>query len=118
MGPCFRRDDSGFFDPTPIIMMPRRNPHIDHAQIARRANLPRRLTSDFQKSSCLQPQISGFIRIVPARQEGRRASSRNAGRDAMDVMALKRRAAPARTAKSCGPDAPTLASSRRMMIRR
>jgi len=35
----------------------------------------------------------------------------NAGRDAMDASGAKDEGADLRTAKSCGPDAPTLASS-------
>jgi hypothetical protein len=57
-----------------------------HAQIARRANLSRRAISDFQKLSCLRPQISGFLRIVPPRSEGRVAivTKRGAGCDGRD----------------------------------
>ena len=47
----------------------------------------------------------------PASLRGAYASSRTLGRDAVDAGGVARRAAPARTAKSCGPDAPTLASS-------
>ena len=35
----------------------------------------------------------------------------DAGRDAVDAAARERRTVLTRTAKSCGPDAPTLASS-------
>ena len=37
----------------------------------------------------------------------------NAGRDAVDASGAKDEGADLRTAKSCGPDAPTLASSSR-----
>jgi hypothetical protein len=40
-------------------------------------------------------------------------SSRNVVRDAMDVACVAGRVAQARTAKSCGPDLPTLRSSLR-----
>jgi hypothetical protein len=44
--------------------------------------------------------------------EGRFAIVTDAGRNAVDAMALQT-TAPTRTAKSCGPDAATLASSSR-----
>jgi hypothetical protein len=67
------------------------------------------------------PQISGYFRAVPSRQEGRIAIVTNARRDAVDAMASARRVAagqvypvsgsrragrttPMRTAKPCGPD--------------
>jgi hypothetical protein len=43
--------------------------------------------------------------------EGRLAIVTNAGRDAMDAGGASDESACLRTAKSCGPDAPTLASS-------
>jgi hypothetical protein len=48
---------------------------------------------------------------VPSRQEGRFAIVTNAGRDAVDAAVSKDERCWLRTAKSCGPDAPTLASS-------
>jgi hypothetical protein len=68
-------------------------------------------------------------RTVPPRQEGRLAIVTNAGRDAMDAAAQpdERRLCPAEpfgedgwpwTAKSCGSDAPTLASSLRRQSRK
>src|SRR6202035_3099885 len=54
----------------------------------------------------------------PASIRGAYASSRTLVRDAMDAGGVARRAAPARTAKSCGPDAPTLASSLRKSFRK
>ena len=74
--------------------------------------------SDFQKFSLLQPQITAYRRR-PVPKEGRIAivTERWSGmrwtqwrRRALDARG---RAALMRTAKSCGPDAPTLASSRR-----
>jgi hypothetical protein len=44
-------------------------------------------------------------------QEGRFAIVERRVRDAVDALATQDRAALTRTAKSCGPDAPTLASS-------
>jgi hypothetical protein len=60
--------------------------HARHAAIARRAILSRRNVSDFQKLTCLRPQISGFIRVVPPRQEGRIAivTKRGVGCDGRD----------------------------------
>jgi hypothetical protein len=67
---------------------PRRGhrPHAAYAQIARRANLSRHATSDFQKLTCLRPQISGLIRVVPPRSEGRIAivTKRGVGCDGRD----------------------------------
>src|SRR6478672_13943490 len=86
------------------------------------------ITSDFQKS-CQAPfakifrfaadpnQFTDSRRLVPARGSDR-ASSRNAGRDAVDAAASGEqqragRMAPMRTAKSCRPGAPMPASSLR-----
>src|SRR5258706_10000964 len=94
-----------------------------------RPNLPDgQITSDFQKS-CQAPfakifcfafdpnQFTDSHRLVPTRGADR-ASSRNAGRDAVDAAASgeQQRAGRMmlkRTAKSCGSDAPGLASSLR-----
>jgi hypothetical protein len=49
---------------------------------------------------------------IPPRHEGRCGqSSRNVGRNAMDVAARLTKRGRSRTAKSCGPDTPTLVSS-------
>ena len=61
-------------------------------------------------------QISGIDLPILLHQEGRSRSSRNAGQGAVDAdvpvtKVLKR------TAKSCGPDAPVLASSWRVKSR-
>ena len=55
-------------------------------------------------------------RLVPL--EGRLAIVTDAGRDAMDASGALDESASLRTAKSCGPDAPTLASSWRKGFRR
>jgi hypothetical protein len=52
-----------------------------------------------------------YKRAVSSHQEGRIAIATNAGRDAMDADALLDEQRMKRTAKSCGPDASTLASS-------
>ena len=86
------------------------------------------ITSDFQKSCqapfakifCFAPDPNQFTdshRLVPTRGADR-ASSRNAGRDAVDAAASGEqqragRMTPKRTAKSCRSDAPMLASSLR-----
>jgi hypothetical protein len=49
--------------------------------------------------------------------EGRLAIVTDAGRDAVDASGAKDEGADLRTAKSCGPDAPTLASSWRRQLR-
>src|SRR5712671_746306 len=86
------------------------------------------IISDFPKS-CQAPkskifpfapdpnQFTDSHRLVPTRGADR-ASSRNAGRDAVDAAASGEqqragRMTPKRTAKSCGSDAPMLASSLR-----
>ena len=52
-----------------------------------------------------------IYRFGPVPYEGRFAIVTDVRRDAVDAGGVARRAAPARTAKSCGPDAPTLVSS-------
>ena len=54
---------------------------------------------------------SVYIPRRPTPLEGRIAIVMNAGRDAVDAGRAFDEGANARTAKSCGPDAPTLASS-------
>jgi hypothetical protein len=49
--------------------------------------------------------------------EGRLAIVTDAGRDAVDAGCASDEGADLRTAKSCGPDAPTLASSSRRQFR-
>src|SRR5512140_3248697 len=48
---------------------------------------------------------------VPSQREGRHAIVTAAGRDAVDASGALDEGACSRTEKSCGPDAPTLASS-------
>jgi hypothetical protein len=56
-------------------------------------------------------QIKTISRTVSSHQEGRIAIATNAGRDAMDADVLLDDQRVKRTAKSCGPDASTPASS-------
>jgi hypothetical protein len=49
----------------------------------------------------------------PVPKEGRFAIVTNAGRDAVDASGATDESAELRTAKSCGPDTPTLVSSLR-----
>jgi len=57
--------------------------------------------------------------LPPSRPtEGRIAIVTDAGRDAVDAGGAADESADLRTAKSCGPDAPTLASSWRKHFRR
>jgi hypothetical protein len=65
----------------------------------------------FQKYSTSRlPQISNISLTVPSHR-GALRNVINAGRDAVDADALKDERRLMRTAKSCGPDAPTLESS-------
>jgi hypothetical protein len=57
------------------------------------------------------PSIDGFFCVVPPHKRGVSRSSRTLRRDAVDALALQDEGRAKRTAKSCGPDAPTLASS-------
>jgi hypothetical protein len=57
-------------------------------------------------------------RPVPSRHEGRLAIVTDAGRDAVDAVAAQDGRGKSRTAKSCGPDTPTLVSSWRKHFRR
>ena len=69
-----------------------------------------------RRRACAVGQISGFDWRVPRpTKRGASRSSRVLARDAMDAMrAATRRGL--RTAKSCGPDPPTLESSLQVMI--
>jgi hypothetical protein len=51
-------------------------------------------------------------RAILSQHEGRLAIATNAGQGAVDAGLLAWRAGGKRTAKPCGPDAPTLASTR------
>ena len=62
----------------------------------------------FRNNACAPTQISCIC--PPSRPtEGRCATSRNAGRDAVDAGSTHLTSVPMRTAKSCGSGAPTLA---------
>src|SRR5712671_6879579 len=63
------------------------------------------------------PQISN-ISLTVLSPRGALRNVINAGRDAVDADALKDERRLRRTAKSCGPDAPTLASSWRVNRKR
>jgi hypothetical protein len=54
-----------------------------------------------------------YIFAIPSHSEGRFAIVTDVGRDAVDADALEDEQRVTRTAKTCGPDAPTLASSSR-----
>ena len=89
-------------------------PRNVHAQ----ANLFNRIKLFLPVQSPLQKYFAGavgqIISTTPAvlsRQEGRFAVVINAGRDAVDVGCFFDERSRLRTAKPCGPDAPTLASS-------
>jgi hypothetical protein len=64
------------------------------------------------------PKSAIFSLASRALSEGRFAVVTNVGAGCGGRFGVARRAALTRTAKPCGPDAPTLASSLRMMIRR
>jgi hypothetical protein len=68
--------------------------------------------------ACPVGQISGTESGRPASIKGRFAIVTNVGREMRWTRRCYRRMAPTRTAKSCGPDAPTLASSLRKAFRR
>src|SRR5882757_8102975 len=71
-----------------------------------------------QKNSTSRlPQISN-ISLTVLSHRGALRNVINAGRDAVDADALKDERRLRRTAKSCGPDAPTLESSWRSYLRR
>ena len=74
----------------------------------------RRLSSPFEKNILIfRKRKSPYIRSRPVPLEGRCATSRNAERDAVDAGCALDGRCGWRTAKPCGPDAPTLASSSR-----
>ena len=71
------------------------------------------LSSPSAKKYSLFTSGKSNLRLAPSRltQRGGSRSSGNAGRDAVDAGSALTNALIPRTAKSCGPDAPTLASS-------
>ena len=62
-------------------------------------------------SRLTRPAVRIIRTIVPSHSEGRLAIVTDAGRDAMDAGGASDEGAGLRTAKSCGPDTPTLVSS-------
>jgi hypothetical protein len=80
--------------------------HHSHALVARRAN-------PSQSASLLSPPNHWHLSAHPVPIRGAYASSRTLVRDAVDALATLDERRVRRTAKSCGPDAPTLASSSR-----
>jgi hypothetical protein len=95
MGPCVRRDDT-------VIAV-------------RGSDLPDRLwgiclSSPPSKNFSLRRLLETALLIPPSRPtEGRIAIVTDAGRDAVDASGASDEGAGLRTAKSCGPDASTLA---------
>jgi hypothetical protein len=70
------------------------------------------LSTPVSKNIPLRVLVDAALLIPPSRPtEGRIAIVTDAGRDAMDAGCASDESTSARTAKSCGPDAPTLASS-------
>jgi len=81
------------------------------ANFVKAANMFAGFKSSRENNSLFQKMKSGVYFPRPARQEGRCGQpSPDARRDAMDALARETNA-PERTAKSCGPDSPTLESS-------
>jgi hypothetical protein len=62
-------------------------------------------------SGLISPANQIHISAIPSHTEGRLAIVTNAGRDAVDALAATDERKLKRTAKSCGPDASTPASS-------
>src|SRR5258708_26747494 len=87
-------------------------------RVSEKPNLLKRIKVIWVVQSCLQKysashltQITSRTPAVPLLTRGVSRSSRTLGRDAVDVSGATDESADLRTAKSCGPDAPTLASS-------
>ena len=94
----------------------------DGLRLQRRTDLPDGLwgiwlSSPLSKNFSLRRLLETALLIPPSRPtEGRIAIVTDAGRDAVDAGGASDEGAGLRTAKSCGPDAPTLASSSREAI--
>jgi hypothetical protein len=86
--------------------------HIRHAQIARRVNL------SHGGGIAEHPKSTSHSEASRPHKRGASRSSRTLRRDAVDAGGAADESADLRTAKSCGPDAPTLASSWRKQFRR
>jgi len=84
-----------------------------HGVICPTGSFAKSLSSPLCKNISLSPSGKSSLqaRPVPPRLRGTYASSRTLGAGCDGRGSDARRAALARTAKSCGPDAPTLASS-------
>src|SRR5260370_19205274 len=74
---------------------------------------PKTCPALFRKIFRLTRPANHLYKFAPSRPDkrGGSRSSRNAGRDAVDARCAQDESACVRTAKSCGPDAPTLAAS-------
>ena len=76
------------------------------------------VSSPFSQNFSLSRLVeTGIERIIPSQTEGRFAIVTDVGRDAVDAGGAADESAGLWTAKSCGPDAPTLASSWRRQLR-
>jgi hypothetical protein len=87
--------------------------------LRRKSNFSLRIKLICLVQSCLQrystsffAQITFTTAAIPLLHKGRFAIVTNVGRDAVDAGGAKDESVVLRTAKPCGPDAPTLASSR------
>jgi hypothetical protein len=79
---------------------------------------PISLSSPFRKNILFRSSVETALSIrYPASSEGRFAIVTDVGRGMRWTLCAVRRTARKRTAKSCGPDAPTLASSWRRSLR-
>ena len=88
-----------------------------NADLSRRINVIWAVQSQLKKYSALsRPQITSIFPPVPSLKRDASRSSRTLGAGCDGRLGDARRAAPWRTAKSCGPDAPTLASSWRKQV--
>jgi hypothetical protein len=75
------------------------------------------LSSPFGKNILIfRIRKSGYMHAVPPHTEGRFAIVTDAGRDAVAASGAEDESALLRTAKACGPGAPTLASSWRKQV--
>jgi hypothetical protein len=83
---------------------------------ARRANHQKPVQPPSQKYSDFQKTQISSIFSPSCPTEGRLEIVTDAGQDAVDASSTKDEGAFLRTVKSCGPDAPTLASSSREAI--
>jgi hypothetical protein len=93
---------------------PRNDDFARRANQTRVGQISQSKSSPFAKNIPLSPSGKSSLQARPSRPtEGRLAIVTDAGRDAVDALVLNDEQRVRRTAKSCGPDAPTLASSSR-----